>query len=66
MQLLKSEHEMEMQSGVLLNSINVTGEQSDKLLFSKRYARHLSELAKLINVRESSAKLEVDLRTELA
>lgn len=65
-QLLKSEHEMEMQSGVLLNSINVTGEQSDKLLFSKRYARHLSELAKLINVRESSAKLEVDLRTELA
>ena len=65
-QLSRSSHQMEMQTGMLLNSINVSGDQADKLLFSKRYARHLGELAELINVRQSDAALDVDLRVDFS
>ena len=65
-QLSRSTHQMEMQTGMLLNSIQVSGDQSDKLLFSKRYARHLGELAELINVRQSDATFDVDLRADFS
>jgi len=65
-QLSRTSHQMEMQSGMLLNSIDVSGDHADKLLFSKRYARHLDQLAKLINVRESDATFEVDLRADFS
>ena len=65
-QLSGSSNQMEIQSGMLLNSINVTGDQPGKLLFSKRYSRHLSKLAQLVNVGESDATFEVDLRADFS
>jgi len=64
--LPRSSHQMEMQTGMLLNSINVSGDKSDKLLFSKRYARHLDELAELINVGQSDVAFDVDLRADFS
>lgn len=64
--LSRASYQLEMQTGMLLNSIKVSGDQNDKLLFSKRYARHLGELAQLINVRESDATFEVDLRADFS
>ena len=61
-----SSHQMEIQSGMLLNSVNVTGNHPGKLLFSKRYARHLSKLAQLIKVGQSDAAFEVDLRADFS
>ena len=65
-QLSKGSHQMEMQSGMLLNSVSVSGDHADKLLFSKRYARHLDKLAELVNVQQSDATFEVDLRADFA
>lgn len=65
-QLSKEEHQMELQSGMLLNSIELTGNESDKLLFSKRYSKNLSKLAEQINVAESGKEFEVDLRADFA
>ncbi len=65
-QLSKTSHQMEIQSGMLLNSISVSGGESGKLLFSKRYARHLDELADLIKARRSDTTFEVDLRADFS
>ena len=65
-QLSKDSHQLEIQSGVLLNSISVSGREPGKLLFSKRYTRHLDELADLIRVRRSDATFEVDLRADFS
>lgn len=65
-QLSSSSHQMEMQPGMLLNSISVSGDVAGKLLFSKRYARHLDKLADLINVRQSDEAFDVDLRADFS
>ena len=66
MAISRDAFQLEMQSGMLLNSIAVTGEASDKLLFSKRYSKHLDKLAALISVEQSTEGLEVDLCSDLA
>jgi hypothetical protein len=65
MQLPSDACQLEMQSGMILNSIQVSGEENDKLLFSKRFSREMDELSTLINVEQSSAEVVVDLRTDI-
>ena len=65
-QLSGSSHQMEIQSGMLLNSISLSGVTAGKLLFSKRYSRNLDQLAELINARQSDASFEVDLRADFS
>lgn len=61
MMLDRTQYQLEMQTGMLLNSISVTGEESDKLLFSKRYAAQIDELTRLIKIDRSNEELDVDL-----
>ncbi len=48
--LPKSEFQMQMQGGMIVNKINVAGEESDALLFTRRFNDHLDQLAGLLGV----------------
>ena len=63
MELASDNFQMKMHSGVLLNSIVISGDENDKLLFSKRYSNHLVRLSELINVPQTDEI--VDIRKDL-
>ena len=65
-QLSRDQYQLEMQTGMLLNSVQITGANSDKLLFSKRYSKNLAKLADLIQVTQSDVEVKFDLRSEFA
>ncbi|MFK7767125.1 MAG: hypothetical protein AB8B55_07870 [Mariniblastus sp.] len=65
MELASNNVRMQMHRGMLLNSIAVSGNENNKLLFSKRYSKHLVKLSELINVPEAEEAFEVDLRSDL-
>lgn len=75
-ELPREAYQLEMQTGLLLNSVQLTGNgaypatdadpESDKLLFSKRYSKNLDKLCDLINVNQSEIEFDVDLRSEFA
>ena len=66
MQLSRDEFQLEMQSGLILNSIELSGSESGRLLFSKRYSNHMDKLAELIDVKQSAEMLQLDVRADLA
>ena len=66
MTLSAEEYQLELGTGMLLNSVQVSGQEYGRLLFSKRYYKNIETLCELINVPESSDEADVDLRTDLA
>ena len=64
-ELSADKFQMKMHPGMLLNSIAVSGDQNDKLLFSKRYSNHLDKLSELTGIAQSEEGCEIDIRTDL-
>ena len=62
----RSDSRLQMKSGFLVNSIDIVGDESGSLLFSRRYGDHLDELASLIHVERSTGVYEDDLKMDLA
>ena len=65
MKLPLNEFELEMHEGMILNSIRVTGNETNNLLFSKRFSKRLDELARLIDVKQSSDGMDSELGVDM-
>ena len=66
MQLDSSDTKIEMQRGIFVNQLNVSGGTNGQLLFSRRYSDHLDPLADLIHVAKANGKtdeVQFDLKT---
>ena len=62
----RADSSLTMQSGFLINSIEIAGTEPGSLLFSRRYIDHLDKLAELIRVPLSADSYADDLKADLA
>ena len=57
---------IEMEKGVFVNQMNVTGQQTGELLFTRRYSDHLEQLSQMLHVKAPNGttdKVQFDLRS---
>lgn len=66
MELSNENTTLEIQPGMLINSITMSGAESSKLLFSRRYSDHLPELGELMKIGVGSAGEVVSAKAEFA
>ncbi len=57
---------MTMREGLLVNSLEISGDQPVNLLFSRRYLKHPAKLAELIGAEQSDEAFADDLKADLA